>query len=67
MKFEWDEIDEQMEREASSLFRQFKSINQPKSKKREKDTIKEGSVKIFGASGHGEDKKSLGQILQRCY
>jgi hypothetical protein len=56
-----------MEREASSLFRQFRSINHPKSKKREKDTIKEGSVKIFGASGHGEDKKSLGQILQRCY
>ena len=62
----WDEIDEQMAREAMAISRRFNTTTKIKRNTRSKDTLKPGQAKVHGASGAGEGRKSLGQILQGC-
>jgi len=62
----WDEIDEQMAREAEALSRSYRSIHNRRKPRQSKESLKAGQARIFGASGAGEDRKSLGQILQGC-
>lgn len=62
----WDLIDEQMEREAAALSRRMTSIGHRRRSVRDRDTLRAGEARVFGASGAGEGRKSLGQILQGC-
>lgn len=62
----WDEIDEQMEREAEAISRRMTSVGHRRRPVRDRDSLKAGEARVFGASGAGEGRKSLGQILQGC-
>lgn len=62
----WDEIDEQMDREAAAISRRMTSINHRKKRGRDKDMLLAGEGRVLSASGAGEGRKSLGQVLQGC-
>lgn len=53
---EWDEIDEQMEREAAAISRRFRSAGQIRRRKRYKDGLKEGEARVIASSGAGQER-----------
>ena len=62
----WDAIDQAADQEAAMMSRRMTSVGQSRRTVRDRDLLVPGSVRVFGASGAGEGRKSLGQILQGC-